>query len=388
MVAAREIVAETHRRVRADEHGAGVDEVLRARIRHLQFEVLGRVRVAERGRGGQIVDQDDRRLGTRQGDGHALRVPRARCADRDFAGHGLGERLRIGHEHGRGLLVVLGLADQIGGDQARVRCGVRDDEDLGGAGLGIRPDHTRDGALGGRDEVVARTADDIDGVEIDAGDAVREGADRAGAAHGVHLGDAEEPRRGQDHGVHPAVVLTLRRRGERHFDDTRDLGGHDVHDDARRVDRLAARDVHADPAHRLPPLPDARAGAELGQGGRGHLGGGRRAHPIDGLFQGGPHGRVQPGERFVQVRCGHAQVVSDGTVEALGLGAQCGLAVPGDVGDEARCGGQRFLAGGGGARNGRQQFGGRKRAAAQINGAEHPITLSRAGAPGPRISPE
>ena len=315
-------------------------------------------------------------------------MPRARRADRDLAGDGLGERLRIGHEHRRGLFVVLGLADQIGGDQARVRCGVGDDEDLGRAGLGIRPHHTCDSALGGRDEVVARTADDIHWFESDAGDAVGEGADRTGAAHGVDLGNAEKPCRGQDHGVHPAAVLALRRRGQRHFDDSGDLGGYDVHDDARRIHRLAARYVHADPAHRLPPLPDARARAQLGQGGCGHLRGGCSAHPIDGLLQGGPDNRVEPGERLVEMGRRYAQVVPDSTIEALGLGPQRALAVTGDIGDEPGGGRQGFFAGGGGARNGRQQFGGGKRTAAQINGAEHPITLSRAGVPGPRISPE
>jgi hypothetical protein len=50
VVAAGEVVAEAHRRVRADEHRAGVDEVLRARVLEVQFEVLRRVGVAERRR--------------------------------------------------------------------------------------------------------------------------------------------------------------------------------------------------------------------------------------------------------------------------------------------------------------------------------------------------
>jgi hypothetical protein len=60
---------------------------------------------------------------------------------------------------------VLGLADQIGRDEPRVGAVVGDDEDLGGAGFGIRPHDARDGALGGRDEVVARPGDDVDGIE-------------------------------------------------------------------------------------------------------------------------------------------------------------------------------------------------------------------------------
>ena len=139
VVAAGEVVAEAHRRVRADEHrhrrgrtssGRGVGEV--------QLEVLGRVGVAERGRGREVVDEHDRRLRARQGDRDALGVTRARRARRDSAATAAGERLGVGHEHGRRLLVVLGLADQIGGDETRVGRVVGDDEDLGRAGLGIR----------------------------------------------------------------------------------------------------------------------------------------------------------------------------------------------------------------------------------------------------------
>ena len=110
---------------------------------------------------------------------------------------------------------MLGLADQVDGDEPRVGAGVGDDEDLGGAGLGIRPHQPGDGALGRCDEVVAGTGDDVDGVEAEVRDAVREGADRAGAAHRVDLVDAEQPGRGEDRRVHAAAVLALRRRRER-----------------------------------------------------------------------------------------------------------------------------------------------------------------------------
>ena len=106
---------------------------------------------------------------------------------------------------------MLRLADEVDGDQACVGGVVGDHEDLGGAGFGIRPDQTRDRALGRRHEVVAGTGDDVHRLEAERRDAVRERADRSGAAHRVHLGDAEEPRGTEDHRVHPAAELALRR---------------------------------------------------------------------------------------------------------------------------------------------------------------------------------
>ena len=120
VVAAGEVVAEAHRRVRADEDGAGVHERRRVGISEVQLEVLGRVRVAERGRRREIVDQDDGRLRAGQGDGDALRVTGRAARGAISARHGGGERDGGGHQHRGGLLVVLGLADQVGRDQARV----------------------------------------------------------------------------------------------------------------------------------------------------------------------------------------------------------------------------------------------------------------------------
>ncbi len=110
-----------------------------------------------------------------------------------------------------GLLVVLGLAHEVGGDEVGIRGGVRDDEDLGGTGLGIRPHHPGDHTLGGGDEVVARARHDVHRVQVEAVDAVGERPDRAGTAHRVHLGDAEESRSGEDHRVDASAVLALRR---------------------------------------------------------------------------------------------------------------------------------------------------------------------------------
>ena len=122
VIRAREVVAEAHRGVGAEEDRAGVlDEVeRRSGLGGVQLEVLGPVRVAERGGGRDVVDQHDRRLAAVEGLAHAIGVP---CAGRkriEGGDDGLGELRRVGDEHGGRQLVVLGLAHQVGGDQARV----------------------------------------------------------------------------------------------------------------------------------------------------------------------------------------------------------------------------------------------------------------------------
>ena len=52
----------------------------------------------------------------------------------------VGELDGVGDQDGGGERVVLGLADQVGGDVHRVGGGVGEDRDLGGAGLGVDAD--------------------------------------------------------------------------------------------------------------------------------------------------------------------------------------------------------------------------------------------------------
>ena len=221
------------------------------------------------------------------------------------------------------------------------------------------------------------------------GDTVRERADRAGAAHGVHLFHAQEPGCGEDDGVYPPAVRALRRRREGDLRDTGDLGGDDVHDDAGGIDGLAAGHVEPDPSHRLPPLQHAGAGADLGHRGRRNLRGGCPPDARDRLLERGPNLRIKAGEGFLEVCRGDADVVVDRSVELLGLLAQRGLAERGDIRDEGRRSGQCLFAGGGGTRHDGQEFCRREGATAQIDRAEHLLTVSRsATASQPRITPD
>ena len=256
--------------------------------------MLRAVGVAERRGRRDVVDEHDRRLASVEGLAHAIARARVSGSERiKRPRRRLREVGRIGDEHGGGQLVVLGLADQVGGDEARVGGPIGDHEDLGRAGLGVDAHDPAHQPLGRGDVDVAGARDQIDRVEAERRHAVGERADRAGAAHRVDLVDAEDAGGAQDRRVHAPVVLGLRRRRERDRLHARDLRRHDVHDDARRVDRLAAGHVEADPLDRLPALDDLGAGAELGDGGRRHLRLAGPAHPRDGLLERGADGGIE-----------------------------------------------------------------------------------------------
>ena len=241
--------------------------------------------------------------------------------------------------------------------------------------------------LADADEVVAGPGHDVDRVETDPGHPVCEGGDGARSAHRIDLVDIEQAGSREDRRVNPTAVLPLRRRCECHLRDAGDLRRDDVHDHAGRIHRLAAGDVETDAPHRLPPLVDVGAGAELGHTRRRHLRRRGCANPFDRCFQRGAHGRVEGVERFVEVGCRHPDGVVRHAVEALRLLTQRRLAVRGDVGHELRGDRERRLAVGGGTRHGRKQFCGREHSPAQVDRPKHPSTLARRAPAGRRIRP-
>ena len=159
-----------------------------------------------------------------------------------------------------------------------------------------------------------------------------------------------------DGGVHPPAERRLRRRGQRDRSDAGDLGRDHVHDDARRVDGLAAGHVEAHAADGLPALHDLRAVAEHGRLGRGHLRRARGAHAVDGALDrvadlGGElvAGLLELVGRHPEVRRAHA-------VEPLGLFDERRLAVLADLVDESASGLERRRDIGRGARDEGEQF--------------------------------
>ncbi len=132
MIAASHVVTEAHRRLVADEDGSGAGEVGSSLfgIHEVQFEVLRRIGVAERRGHGPVVDEDDGGLRPRQRGGDAFAVPGDRGDPLHLDGDLFCELGRVGDKHGGRLLIVLGLAHEVGGDETRIRVCIGDHEDL------------------------------------------------------------------------------------------------------------------------------------------------------------------------------------------------------------------------------------------------------------------
>src|SRR5690606_38441770 len=106
----------------------------------LDLQVLGGVGVDHLQPGLQVVDQHDRGLTSAERLGDALAVLGGGHLGGQLLLHALGQLLAVGDQDGGGDDVVLGLADQVGGDVDRVGGGVGQDRDLGGAGLAVDAD--------------------------------------------------------------------------------------------------------------------------------------------------------------------------------------------------------------------------------------------------------
>src|SRR3984893_13055016 len=80
----------------------------------------------------------------------------------DLGRHSVGQIDAGSHQHAGGHLVVLGLADQVGGDMSGVGGVVGQNRDLGGTGLGVDADVRATDSLGGGDVDVPGTRDHVD----------------------------------------------------------------------------------------------------------------------------------------------------------------------------------------------------------------------------------
>ena len=293
----------------------------------------------------------------------------------DFGRDGVSELRRIGYEHRGGQLVVLGLADEVGGDEVGVGRGIRDHEDLGRSRLGVDADDASDEALGCCDVVVARAGDDIDGVEPDARHAVGECADRAGTTHRVDLVDAEQAGGPEDRGVHGTPELLLRGRSERDRRNAGDLRGHDVHDDARRIDGLAAGNVKAHARDRLPPLDDLGARRNLGNGASGNLRLGGSTDPIDRFFECGSHVGEQRDDGLRDLVGVNSNPVGAHAIESFRLLEQRSFATLSNVVDERASGLRRGRNVDGGARDEAREFHSAGLLIAKVNRVHHGLTM-------------
>ena len=291
-----------------------------------------------------VVDEDDGGLAPGERLADALGVLGRGDPSRDGGLHGLGEVGAVGDEDGGGQGVVLGLADEVGGDVLGVGGRVGEDRDLGGAGLGVDADESLEQPLGGGDPDVAGTGDEVDRVEVlVAVEPVREGRDGLGAAHRPHLVDLEQRARGEDRRVRPAAVVLLGRARHGERPDAGEQGRDDVHDDTARVDGTAAGDVEADPVDGHPALGHGAAGGDRGGRVGAALLGVDDAGAADGLLQRGPDLRVEDVEGGGDDVGGHAQRRRADAVEALGRVEHGRGAAGGDVVAHGADGGQRCL---------------------------------------------
>ena len=166
----------------------------------------------------------------------------------------------VGRTLARGFL---GLGHEVGRQDAWVRPLVGDDPDLGRPRVAVDPDEPlgRQSLLGQRDVQVPRPDHHV--TTRDAVGAVCHGCDRLGTTDTHDAVDTQQFSRREDGAVGPAVRVAVRvdARRWRAEDDLLDPGHlrrDDGHDDGRRIDGLATRDVDTGTLHG--PVPHTHAG--------------------------------------------------------------------------------------------------------------------------------
>ncbi len=240
-------------------------------VARVDLQVLGRVCVDHTNAGVEIINDDDGALLATQCFRDPLTVLGAGHLRGHLCRHRIGELHARGDQYCSGDDVVLGLADEIGGDVAGIGGIVSQHSHLGGTSLGVDADDPLQLTFGRRDVDIARTRDEIDRSAAGAirqVHAVGQHRDRLRATDRVDLVDSQEGARREDRGVRPAAEIHLGWGHDSERLDPRDLGRNHVHDHAARIDRAATGNVEAHPLDRDPPLRD---GAPWHHGG-GHIG--------------------------------------------------------------------------------------------------------------------
>ena len=271
------------------------------------------------------IGKDDARLTTTQRRVHTLGMLGARHAVLEILLHLFGNLFAVGDEHGTGEFVMLGLADQIGGQPARVGTLVCDDGDFGRSCHSVDTDNARHHALGGSDENVTRTGNLVDRIAQDLA-VLRFGTLGAVGKHGhglsaadrIHFINAKNGAGGENGLVRQTVGIVTARRGCN--GEGFHAGGlcrNHVHDDGARVDGLAARHIQTDTLHRNPTFGNAGALSQIGVERCRHLGSGHGAGTTHGLFDGGTHFRIQLVDGGLHGFHRHAQILRTDMVKFL-----------------------------------------------------------------------
>ncbi len=265
-----------------------------------------------------------------------------------------------------------------------------------GPGLRVDSDDALHGALGRRDEPIARTRDDVDGLaqhegralRPDVGGAVRKHRDRLRPADRIELVHPEQGTRRHDRRVRKPAVGRLRRTRHRDRRNARGLRRHDVHHDGTGVDGEPSGNVEAHPPHRDPSLRDARARRDLDGDGRRHGRGVECPHAPDGLLEGLAHDGVEARERLNERGDRNPQVLGPTAVESLRKLAQGGPAARADLGDDGLDRLHRIRDILGRPRHRREHLAHGKGASPHIDSSQHAPSLGGARAATPADSPQ
>ena len=210
--------------------------------------MLGRDAIGNSDRLVQIAGLDQRAASLDRGC-HDLRAWQILQAPLHRRGHRV-QQGRVGRQQdGLGVLVVLGLGEQIHRQPVRIAVTVADDHDFRRAGDGIDADLAEDPALG-RGHIGVTGADNLVH-RPDGFGAVGQRGDGLRTADAVELVHASQVGRGLHDGAEHAIG---RRCHHDDFSDTGHLGRNRIHQYGRGIGGLAAGDIDAHAVQRRDPL--------------------------------------------------------------------------------------------------------------------------------------
>ena len=309
----------------------------RKRVIHADFQMLRRDDVDGLNRLVHIIGHDDFAVGVHAGAGNGG-AWQLRNLHLQLGLHGLGQLPAVGDQHRAGQLVMLGLAQQVGGYPCGVAAAVCQHQNLGRAGNHINANLAENLAL-------CRCNVDISGADnlVHGGHAlgaVGKGGHGLCAAGFENQVNARNDSRGQNGGVHLAIAA--RGGGHNNLLDARDLGGNHVHQHGGGVGRRAAGHINARPLDGGVLLPQHNAGLVIDNKILMELLLMEVADVLGGHLQRGDElrvGLVQLGKGFINLRLADADIGQIGMVKLGRVVNQCGVAAGADVRNDGVDGG-------------------------------------------------
>ncbi len=292
MVGAGTVVAHRLGRPGSQEHRAGIGDAIeqRARFARLHDQVFGRIGIGHRQRLGEIGHDQDAAVA----DGFlqdALARQRAALA-LELRRHRRGQLLRIGDQQRLRAHVMLGLRQQVGCDERRIRRRIGNHQHLGRSGRQVAGGAIRIAGhdlLGRRGERGAR-AEDL--VHLGNGRGAighrRHRLRAAGLEHAVH---AAAPRRHQHRRI--GTPVGRRWRAQQALRAAGQLRRHRHHDHRGGQGRRTGRHIQAHGRYRAEHALAAHAGHHLHRQRRRQLRGMEAAHIVDGGLDGGGLLRIE-----------------------------------------------------------------------------------------------